>query len=315
MLAHKLAIAALAIVAGTGLSPQPAGDITVIAGGFEPGHQPDGNSVVFAAPEGLVVLDTGRHPAHAQKILDFAARTKQPIVAVVNTHWHLDHVSGNPRLRASYPALKVHASNAIDGAMHGFLADSRKQATAFLAQGDVPEAMRDEIQADMATIDSGKAVYPDVIIDHAGERVLAGRKFQVGLDHAATRGDVWLYDPTRRYLASGDLVTLPVPFLDTGCATKWSAALARLDALGFERAAPGHGPVLDHDQFHAYRQAFDGFVQCAAGDSPETDCAAGWVRDAGTLIDESDRTRVDGMLGYYVGVVRDQARQAKLCAD
>ena len=306
----RLAIAAAALLGTTALTPQGA---TVIPGGFEPDRQPDGNTVVFDAPEGLVVLDTGRHPEHAQKILDLAKQRGKPIVAVVNSHWHLDHVSGNARLRAAHPGLKVHASNAIDGAMHGFLPDSKKQATEYLKQPDVPAAVRADILADMATIDSGKALYPDVVLEATGERVLAGRKLRLGVEHAATRGDVWIYDAEGRYLAGGDLVTLPVPFFDTGCAPKWSAALARLDALEFDSFVPGHGPVLSHAQFTLYRTAFDKFAACAASAADKRACAEGWSADAGSLMAEADRGRVGPMLEYYVDLIRNPAKRAALC--
>lgn len=35
--------------------------ISLIRGAFTPGHQPDGNTVVLSAPDGLIVIDTGRH--------------------------------------------------------------------------------------------------------------------------------------------------------------------------------------------------------------------------------------------------------------
>lgn len=286
---------------------------TLIPGGFEPGSQPDGNTVVFDAPDGLVVLDTGRHPAHSQKILDFASASGKPIVAVLNSHWHLDHVSGNPRLRAAYPGLKVYASNAIDGAMHGFLANSKRDAMAFLSDPEVPENMKAEVRADIATIDSGKALYPDVVVSRSGEFTLGGRRLQLGLAHAATRGDLWVYDAEHRFLATGDLVTLPVPFLDTGCAATWSAELAKLDALDFTRAVPGHGPELSHAQFGVYRAAFEQLRACASSDTDKKSCAEGWVRDAGALMAEPDRARVGGMLEYYVDVLRDPARRKDLC--
>ena len=55
------------------------------------------------------------------------ATLRLPVVAIVNSHWHLDHVSGNAALRAAYPRAQVYASDAIDGAMRGFLADYRRQ--------------------------------------------------------------------------------------------------------------------------------------------------------------------------------------------
>jgi glyoxylase-like metal-dependent hydrolase (beta-lactamase superfamily II) len=189
-----------------------ADGVVLIPGGFEPGRQPDGNTVIFRGPRGLVVMDTGRHASHSQKILDYAAQTHQPIVAVVNSHWHLDHVSGNPRLRAAYPGLTVYASSAIEGAMSGFLANSRQQALQILSKpGDA--TMQAEVRGDLATIDSGKLLFPNVVIRASADRSLAGRPLLIGYQSASvTAGDVWVFDRQTRVLAAGDLVTLPAPF-------------------------------------------------------------------------------------------------------
>ena len=64
-------------------------------GGFEPGRGPDGNTIIFDGPQGLVVVDTGRHSWHSDAILAYARERGRPIAAIVNTHWHLDHSSGN----------------------------------------------------------------------------------------------------------------------------------------------------------------------------------------------------------------------------
>jgi glyoxylase-like metal-dependent hydrolase (beta-lactamase superfamily II) len=64
--------------------------ITLFRGTFTPGRQPDGNTVVVSTPTGLIVIDTGRHAEHTQRILDFAAASKSPIASIINTHWHLD---------------------------------------------------------------------------------------------------------------------------------------------------------------------------------------------------------------------------------
>ena len=41
----------------------------LVPGSFAPGRGPDGNSVFLEAPEGLILVDTGRHPAHREKLL------------------------------------------------------------------------------------------------------------------------------------------------------------------------------------------------------------------------------------------------------
>ena len=114
--------------------------VWLIPGGILPRRQPDGNTVVFQGPRGLVVMDTGRHAWHRQAILDFAKARRSPVVAIVNSHWHLDHVSGDPALKAAYPHAKLYASRAIDEALTGFLA--RSAADTGVASSPVRRACR-----------------------------------------------------------------------------------------------------------------------------------------------------------------------------
>src|SRR3954464_1498187 len=78
-------------------------DWHLIPGGFEPGRSPDGNSIFLDAAGGLILVDTGRHPEHQAKLLAYAHARGRPIVAIFNSHWHLDHSGGNAEIRAAYP--------------------------------------------------------------------------------------------------------------------------------------------------------------------------------------------------------------------
>lgn len=275
--------------------------ITMIPGVFVAGRQPDGNSIIIAGRGGLIVFDTGRHRAHTRRILDTARADHRPIVAVVNSHWHLDHVSGNPVLRAAYPKLTVYASHAIEGALTGFLADSRKQAQALIDKHAIPADQIDDVKADMVTFDNGHALLPDHFVEHDEDLVLAGRDVHLGLSrNAATAGDVWLLDKKTHVLLSGDLVTMPAPLLDTACADNWSRQLARLDAVDFRLLVPGHGAPMDHATLHRYRRAFDALLVCAAGKESNDACINGWLRDTGDLVTPTDRKLARGLLGYYL---------------
>jgi glyoxylase-like metal-dependent hydrolase (beta-lactamase superfamily II) len=116
MLIRVLGMAAIFHGACACAAAQLAPGTFLIEGEATPNRQPDGNTIVITAPKGLIVFDTGRHPQHAQEILDFARERNQPIAAIVNSHWHLDHVGGNPRLRSAFPDIRVYASSAIDAA-------------------------------------------------------------------------------------------------------------------------------------------------------------------------------------------------------
>ena len=273
--------------------------IDLVPGEFIPNHQPDGNSIIFHAPDGLIVMDTGRHAAHTQQILDYAQQAKLPIKAVINSHWHLDHIGGNPRIRAAYPQVRIYASSALDGALKGFLADYRKYLVDAIAKAgdDTRQSLRDEL----AIIDAGPALAPDEVVTKTSTQVIAGRKLELHLEKdSVTAGDVWVFDPTTRVLAAGDLVTLPVPFLDTACPAHWKSALDNLARSNFKILVPGHGDPMQRKEFETYRGAYANLLACSTSTKSKNECVDGWVRDAGALIADKDRAFAKSLMDYYV---------------
>lgn len=286
--------------------------IHVIRGTFAPGSQPDGNSVILEAPEGLVVIDTGRHAAHTQAILDFAKKAARPISAVINTHWHLDHIGGNALIRREYPAARIYASNALHDAMTGFLASYRTQLKAVADSSTTAEA-RKNFEAELALIDAGPKLAPDVVITASGPRTIAGRALRLGLEsNAVTAGDVWILDETTGVLIAGDLVTLPAPFLDTACPSRWQESLDRIAKLEFDLLIPGHGAPMTRTQFATYRAAYRDLLACAAADRPKEQCIDGWIRTVAPLMSGFDDRFTRALMEYYVDVLRGDP--AALCS-
>ncbi|MCE9520989.1 MAG: MBL fold metallo-hydrolase [Alphaproteobacteria bacterium] len=306
----------LSLTAAALAADEVAPGVALVSGGaYVLSEQPDGNSVLFDAPGGVIVFDTGRHAAHTRKVLDQAAAMGQPVVAVINSHWHLDHVGGNPTIRRAFPAVHIFASAAIKGARAGFLAKYRQDLFAEIAKLSDP-VQKDGLLAEIAIVDAGPALEPDVVIEASGPRTIAGRTLDIHLErNAVTAGDVWLFDPKTRVLLAGDLVTLPAPFLDTACPRRWSAALAQLERATFTTLIPGHGPPLSRTQFAAYRTAYDRLLACAASKASNDACGAGWVRDAGALVPETDQKAAKALIGYYMEASLRAAPEqlAKLC--
>jgi glyoxylase-like metal-dependent hydrolase (beta-lactamase superfamily II) len=259
---------------------------------------PDGNSIFLDAPEGLILVDTGRHPEHAAALLAYARARGRPIAAIFNTHWHLDHSTGNKEIRAAFPNAPLYASNAIEGALTGFLARSRQSAEQALAAGRIPESARPEVQRFFDVMDHPERLRPTRPVTQSGMQIVAGRRLRVNLaPWAATEGDVWLYDPALRLAVAGDLVVAPVPFMDTACPEGWREALDRIAATPFVTLIPGHGAPMDRAAFMQWRAAYDAFVDCGRSDRPRAACIAGWRRDAARFIPAGSEALVVRLAG------------------
>lgn len=304
-----LSIATLMI----GLAAAP---YTFIEGKVPQDMQPDGNSIVFEGPKEMLVIDTGRHPEHTDRIIALAKARDKPITAIVNTHWHLDHATGNARIRAAYPGAKLYASTAVEGALKGFLVRNVDQAKARLEDPAVPEARKIDTRLYLGAINDPGNLVPDQPVKGPMTIGLGERELHLHLARfAATEGDVWVYDPSSRTVFAGDLVVVPLPFFDTGCADGWRKALAEIDRLDFETLVPGHGLPMDHAAFSRYRVAFDAFTDCAQGDLPAASCVAVWMQKGGEFAAmHPDAKYTEAALGYYVEkVLRVPERRREFC--
>jgi len=286
----------LAVGGATQARQTLAPGVVFLPGGFEAGRQPDGNSLLLKGSEGWLLIDSGRHRAHAQAALDAAGGQ---VRAVLNTHWHLDHLGGNAWLRARQPGLEVWASPAVARALapDGWLDRYRRQLAEALPT--TPPEQAAVMRVDQDLLNQAPALKPDHEIKAASPLTLAGRRLQVGIETAVSGGDLWVLDPASGTLAAGDLVTLPVPFMDTACPPAWRQALARLSAQPFKQLVPGHGPVMSRADFERWRGGFEALLDCADQGLHPAACAAVWRSRVDDWLDDAGRARVGSMLGYY----------------
>lgn len=294
----RLLCLCLTLLCGAALAQQQiAPDVWLLRGGFEAGRQPDGNSILLRGREGWVLIDSGRHAEHTEALLKL---TDGQLKAVINTHWHLDHLGGNALLRKRVPGVQIYASAAVDTALQGWLTRSREQMLAAMKDENLPAATRSMMQIDLDLLSDPQALAPDHRIRESGSLTLAGRKLRIGVESAVSGGDLWILDEATGTLMAGDLVTLPVPFMDTACADTWGPALERLDMLPFARVVPGHGPVLSRIDLQRYRQAWETLQGCAASSADPRSCSMAWLDTLPGLIKQDERPRVHTMLDYYL---------------
>jgi len=262
---------------------------------------PDGNSIFLDAPDGLILIDTGRHPAHAETLLAYAKQRGRPVAAIVNTHWHLDHTTGNLDIREAYPQAHVYATTAIEGALVGFLGRGREQADKRLADPKVPTEQKAQILRGRHRIERPDTLRPTIPVTKSGEMTIAGHKLDVRVaPFGATEADLWLYLPDERLAIVGDLVVDIVPFMDTACPEGWKKALDEIAATPFVTLIPGHGEPMTRAQFLQWKGAFDAFVDCGRSRRPKEECVVGWKRGAAPFIGPSHEQYVSEAAAYYI---------------
>ena len=294
-------LATLLLSVSAPLQGKPPSSFHLIPGSVPADKGPDGNSIFLDAPEGLILVDTGRHPAHAEKLLAYAKERGRPIAAIVNTHWHLDHTTGNYDIRQAYPAAQVYATTAIEGALKGFLGKNRDQADKALADPNTPPERKAEIVRGRSVIDNPDRLRPTVPVTVSGPMRIAGRKLDVHVaPFAATEADLWLYVPEERLAIVGDLVVDIVPFMDTACPDGWKKALREVEAMQFVTLIPGHGAPMSRVQFLTWKSAFDNFVDCGLSARPKEECVTGWKRDAAPFIDPAHAEYATEAAAYYI---------------
>jgi len=294
-----------------------APDTFLVPGAVPADRGPDGNTVILATPAGLIAIDTGRHPWHSDGILAFARSKGRPVAAIVNTHWHLDHSSGNRRIKAAYPQAKTYTTRAVDGALApgGFLVRNIDAARARLSDPNTPAVRREETELFIATMDAADALRPDIPVERSAAFIIAGRRLSVRVAaDAVTAADLWIYDEATRVAVIGDLVTLPAPFFETACPARWQGALDEVWATEFRLAVPGHGPPMSRGEFDTYRRAFGSFRACVGSESPAGVCAASWTKELGTLLGaEAERRDATEYASYYVDFLRKNGGASPDC--
>jgi glyoxylase-like metal-dependent hydrolase (beta-lactamase superfamily II) len=286
-----LALAAL-LIARTEIAP----GIVLIAGQLASDRSPDGNSVLLRGTDGWIVVDTGRGGEHTDELLRFLAESGAPLRAVLNTHWHLDHIGGNADFRREWPDARILAHPALDAALAGFHAANRAELEKVLPTITSPP-LKARLETELALLKLDRELAAEEPITASGPKTLAGRALDLHVETSAVSdGDIWIFDGESKTLLAGDLVTLPVPLFDTACPEGWQRALSRVAEVEFETLVPGHGEPLSRESFAAYWRGFDALLACAGSAAENAACIDGWFRD----VKAEDSAYARELLDYYL---------------
>lgn len=229
----------------------------------------EGNSLFIINESDVVVVDACAWPSSAQTMINELKKlTSKPVRYVVNTHWHDDHVQGNFLYKQNWPDVEFigHYNTRIDlieqlinkfpSRLSGFK-DEKTVYEKWLKDGKDPSgkeldsARRKRVQgvADLynqmyTEYTKVKHVVPDLLVSDSLTLYRGSRTIKIlWLGRGNTRGDIVLFLPKEKIVATGDLVVFPAPFAFESYYREWIQTLARLDDLGADVYVPGHGFV------------------------------------------------------------------------
>jgi glyoxylase-like metal-dependent hydrolase (beta-lactamase superfamily II) len=192
-----------------------------------------GNVGVLVTPEGVAVVDTMTFVRQGEAIREkIRGLTAQPVVTVLNTHYHMDHTHGNP----AFPlGTKVVSTTKTLEHLH-------------------------ELDADYWKDHPAKDLLPNETFDGPTKEITLGgktiRSYYFGRGH--TDGDMVVLFVEDRVVHTGDLFSNGYyPNIDLeagGSVRQWAATLDKVLALPFDHVIPGHGPTATRKSLERFRE-------------------------------------------------------------
>ena len=232
----------------------------------------EGNAVFVVTEQGVVLFDAGGSPLMGEGIVaKVRSVTSQPITHVVISHWHGDHMRGLQSIRKAFPQAQVFAHpysrDFIVSTQErwlkrrvGMVPNIRKALAAALGN-NLDLSGRPLIDEEKSWLQTGQGILDQLDAENNrtayvvptatfAERLtlhLGGKEIQfLHLGNAHTAGDLIMWLPQQQIVATGDIVTAPVPLMPSPYTNEYVEVLNRIKALGFKTLVPGHGQV-QHD--------------------------------------------------------------------
>ena len=200
------------------------------------------NAGFVIGDDGVLVIDAFFYTDAARALLgEIRKLTDKPIRYVVNTHYHIDHVSGDAVFKAAGASIIAHRN--VPGWIHG---------------ENIHLMGADQIRPDIkAQIDA--LISPDRTVDRTTVLTLGKRKIVLRPMTGHTGGDLVVSVPDAKVMFAGDILWNHVgPTTIDGKILTWTTDLAHLETLpGAAIFVPGHGEVATAREVDDLKTLFD----------------------------------------------------------
>src|SRR6202163_3068058 len=225
------------------------------------------NAAIFVNSQDVLLVDAHSKPPAAAALIAQIKKeiTPKPVRYLVNSHFHWDHTQGDAAYKASGARVDIIAS------------DMTKQLMAQLSRSRLKESLDgvppqiDDLQARLAKTTSAadQAHYRDLIrqlqayqtemknytlelptITFAKSYVVKDSAGDLHIEfhgRAHTAGDIAVFSPQKRVVASGDAISGFLPSMADGYPKPWPTTINSVGQWAFDQIIAGHGPV-QHDR-------------------------------------------------------------------
>jgi glyoxylase-like metal-dependent hydrolase (beta-lactamase superfamily II) len=221
------------------------------------------NAAVFVRSKDVVVVDAHSKPSAAAALVAQIKRelTDKPVRYVINTHFHWDHTQGDKAYRQTGGTVDFIATNATKQLMSE-LAVARMKASLDEVPSQIDKMQQRaahsssaaekafcaeqirQMQSYQAELKDYPLELPTITFDDS--YLLRDPAFDLHLEfhgYAHTAGDVFVFCPQQRALATGDASHGWLPNLGDGFPHAWPATIDKVMRGDFKYVLGGHGPM------------------------------------------------------------------------
>ncbi len=220
------------------------------------------NAAIFINSQDVVVVDSHSKPSGAAALVAQVRKiTTKPVRYVVNSHFHWDHMQGNAAYKAggnkvdfvaSEPTKRLMADETqkrLQAQLEGLpkeietLKTRLAKATAAAEKTFCQEQIR-QLEAYLAEMKSFQLELPTIAF--AKSHVIKDRAGDLHVEfhgRAHTGGDVVVFCPQKRVVATGDMIHGFLPYAADSYPKSWPKTIDSVAGRAFDKILPGHGPV------------------------------------------------------------------------
>ena len=251
----------------------------------KPAYKVNCNAAIIVLGDSVLVVDTHSKPSAARALIEQIKKlTPKPVKYVVNTHFHWDHYQGNEAYPSSWPAgVEIISSEAtrqniqrlgiprikneivtMPREISNLKTDLEKASTSE-QKAAIQENLR-QAEAYFAELKLMQVTLPTMTFDrslilHRGSRTVE----ILWLGRAHTDGDVFVFLPNEKFIATGDALHGWTPFMGDSYPYEWIQTLDAAEKLDFHTVLGGHGDVMHGKlRFELWKEYFQDLMDRTA---------------------------------------------------